>query len=48
MKRVAITIAALALAFSTFWWMGERFDASPTMRDNLPSDARESTERNQP
>ena len=48
MKRAALIIMFVALAYATIWWMGERFDASPTMRDNLPSDARESTERNQP
>ena len=38
-----MTIIVVALVLLSIWWAGERFDASPTMRDNLPSYAREST-----
>ena len=41
MKNVVTTIIVVALVLLSLWWAGERFDASPTMRDNLPSDARE-------
>ena len=41
MRNIAMTIIVVALVLLSFWWAGERFDASPTMRDNLPSDARE-------
>jgi len=47
MKRIATATIIVVLVLTLSWWAGERFDASPTMRDNLPSDASHA-ERNQP
>ncbi len=41
-RRTILTIVAVALAYPMFMWVGERFDASPTMRDNVPTTVRPS------
>ena len=44
--NIIATIVVVALVLLSIWWAGERFDASPTMRDNLPSSDARPDERN--
>lgn len=48
MRRIATAIIIIALVIPTLMWIGERFDASPTMQRYVTSDASNPTERNQP
>ena len=43
MKRIATTIAIIALVIFTLWWAGERLDASPTWHSHATSDASDPT-----